>query len=511
MKKIYIQIDDEINTIVEKLQRENETSLIFIVPKKALLTSSVINLKLLAKEADRFKKNIVVISDEKRARTLAEKVGFKSYEKVEYLPQTRVLKIKKNITEKPVFAPAPLEIPPRFSDKFYDLFDRAIKRLKTMGPVTAFLAFSLVLILIIVFIVLPTATITAHIKARTIPYQSTVRIDKNVTNADFEKNYVPGIVMSHELSDTEVYSSTGQINVGENATGTLSIQNNGDYDFGLISGTRFSAKNGSLIFTATSSTHIYPFKTANVPVIASQGGTSSNLKAGERFVIVLLPNLNLTITNLSDFSGGTDEYISFIQQKDINNGIKLLKKKIIENGISQIKNKLTSGKQLVNDSIQTKIIAKKINAKVGEKKSTFTVSESISFYAIAFDTESVIDITLDELSNTVPTSSRILDTGRSSVVIKPISINKKAGFLILNVNLTAVIAPVVRKEDIMDAVLSQNKETGENNVRSISNIENFEIQFWPPFIKRFPSLESRLKIKFDYQTNNTQSFIDKNV
>jgi len=71
----YIDIDEEITSIVERLKASKAKEVIVVVPKRALLIQSIINLKLLKKEGDKLKKELIIVTQDKLGRLLVEKAG----------------------------------------------------------------------------------------------------------------------------------------------------------------------------------------------------------------------------------------------------------------------------------------------------------------------------------------------------------------------------------------------------------------------------------------------------
>ncbi len=74
-QKIYIDIDEEITTVVDRIHRIEGNNIILIVPQHALLLQSIVNLKLLAQEAKRYKKNIVLMTRDEDGIVFAQRAG----------------------------------------------------------------------------------------------------------------------------------------------------------------------------------------------------------------------------------------------------------------------------------------------------------------------------------------------------------------------------------------------------------------------------------------------------
>ncbi len=73
---IYVDIDDEITTVIGKLKAEKESRDVFlVVPKRALIAQSLVNLQLLDKEAKKIAKKLIFVSPDSHTRKIAEKAG----------------------------------------------------------------------------------------------------------------------------------------------------------------------------------------------------------------------------------------------------------------------------------------------------------------------------------------------------------------------------------------------------------------------------------------------------
>ncbi len=72
---IYIDVDDEITMIIEKLQNSPQRIVALVLPKRASVLQSVVNMKLLKRTADNAKKHVVLITSEAGLLPLAGAVG----------------------------------------------------------------------------------------------------------------------------------------------------------------------------------------------------------------------------------------------------------------------------------------------------------------------------------------------------------------------------------------------------------------------------------------------------
>ncbi len=71
----YIDIDEEITSIVERIKKAQTKEIIMVVPKRALLIQSIVNLRILKKEADEINLQLIIVTQDKLGKILIEKAG----------------------------------------------------------------------------------------------------------------------------------------------------------------------------------------------------------------------------------------------------------------------------------------------------------------------------------------------------------------------------------------------------------------------------------------------------
>ena len=87
-RTIYIDIDEEITGIIDRIRKEGAADIFLVGPKNAMLTQGLLNLKLLKKEAEQLKKNVMLVTNDKQAAKVVERAGL-----------TTVAKAPENLSE----------------------------------------------------------------------------------------------------------------------------------------------------------------------------------------------------------------------------------------------------------------------------------------------------------------------------------------------------------------------------------------------------------------------------
>lgn len=124
----YIDIDEEITSIVDRLRKAKAREIIIVVPKRALLIQSIVNLKLLKKEADNLKKHLIIVTQDKLGKLLVEKTGIAVEQRLDDIDGE----------EMPANPPAVGEKSPVEIQLNGDVEEKNLERIKSMGSAEYF-------------------------------------------------------------------------------------------------------------------------------------------------------------------------------------------------------------------------------------------------------------------------------------------------------------------------------------------------------------------------------------
>lgn len=281
---IYVDVDDEITTIIDKVQNAKGKVVALVLPKRATVLQSTVNMKLLKRTAETAQKNLVLVTTEAGLLPLAGSVG---------------LHVADTPTSKPAIPPAPVgpSDEPEDIDEPLDIvdnttpaedtdFDTKAAAGKSVGELAAapaagkvaddvidenidmddegdddsgvpaaaaaktakskknkklkipnFDSFRkrialavLVLALLIVgwifaFVVLPHADVTIHTDSSTVATNLALGLNTAAKTLDPTNNTVPAVAQSQQKTDTQTVPATGQQNNGQKAQGTVTLTN----------------------------------------------------------------------------------------------------------------------------------------------------------------------------------------------------------------------------------------------------------------------------------------------
>lgn len=71
----YIDLEEEISSVIDRLNKSMATENYFVVPKRALFLQSIVNMKLLKREAEKIGKHVTIITQDEVGASMAERSG----------------------------------------------------------------------------------------------------------------------------------------------------------------------------------------------------------------------------------------------------------------------------------------------------------------------------------------------------------------------------------------------------------------------------------------------------
>ncbi len=374
-KVLFIEIDDEITNIFEKIQKCKHKNIYLVIPHRAVIFQSAINLKILKRKADDLEKNIYIITNDQNGINLASRLNIECYNKLEGEEHPSLVASKSTSGEdisplKASINSVDEEAPSRRNEKKFSISD-LIKRgnrgftilprnmnlvkaadknkspkEKGNGPsfvltapnkkaLFSLLIISAVIFLVISYIALPGATLVLTPKA------NSLKVSTNVVLADYERNRaeldtrppktIPSYRVSTEIERVFNYQATGKEFEGTDATGLIIIKNTSSNDWPLVPRTRFQTSDGlvyrldrQVLVPAGSEENpgILQVEVKADPIDAFDQpiGARGNLTEETQFFLPGLSAENqkkLFAVSAGEFTGGETLVQNFISEQDI--------------------------------------------------------------------------------------------------------------------------------------------------------------------------------------------------
>jgi len=385
-KVLYIDIDEEITSLIDRVKKIKADRVYLVLPKRAVLMQSIVNLKILAHEASKLGKEISLVTGDKKGGSLASQVGLTVYQDL----RSTGLKGTHRIENKPVIPiKATLgkskEKKPQLKTNKKSLQDLVKTKSKSFGgsPENAgfsvkniseklmpksktpdgkqmidtssfmisapnkrilglFVGLSVVVLILIAYFVLPKAEITTEMASQTqTPVERVILADASANEAElkiYNDNIIASYPIETEIELTKTYNASGYDSVGTDSRGEIIIFNDSSKEQGLIATTRFRSSDG-IIFRLQNAVQVPANGTVTGFVVADKLDESGQV-VGDRgnlgpstFSVPGLTGSNKDLIygkNIEPFSGGTTAAVKIVTQEDIDaaksNIVEILKK-----------------------------------------------------------------------------------------------------------------------------------------------------------------------------------------
>ncbi len=371
-KVIYIEIDDEVTAVYEKMKNVNQKHIYIVAPQRAILFQSIVNLKIIKRKAADDEKVIYIITNDKNGIYLAQQVGIAVYDKISSnedspsLFSTEVNDDKLRITPiKATINSVEEELPTRLSERKLSISE-ILRRRKGSGHVeiskvegittkkmqkprpkfvlvapnrhalVSLVVASIFILLVIIYIAIPGVTIYVT------PSASVIEKSVNIVLADYQKNKneldnkIPHMIASYPIDITVTkeitYTSTGkkfsENNI--NASGQITIYNTTNAVWPLIPNTRFQTDEG-LVFRINDYVNVPaagaagPGKTEAfvvadpVDAYGNVVGEKGNVKPTKFFLPGLKGDSRSKVyaENPKAMEGGRSDFVTFVSPEDI--------------------------------------------------------------------------------------------------------------------------------------------------------------------------------------------------
>ncbi len=552
---IYIDVDEDITGIIEKVRGSKDKIVALVLPKRATALQSIVNMKLLKRSTASAKKSLVLITSEAGLLPLAGAVGVhvaKTLESKPVIPEPPVVpdevpetvgaddsepeEVDKNkpvgeLAGLPVAAAAiaaaddTIEVDNETNDEkaASGKTKKGKKNKKLKVPnfesfrSKLFLVLGGLLALLLIWVlttkVLPKAKITITTDSSNVDTSVAFTADTGAKSFDEAAKVLPATQKTYTKTDSEKVSASGQKDLGTKATGTMTLTNciNDGQAHTVPAGTAFSS--GSLSFVSNDSVTLDPAlysgstcKSAsfglskNVGVTAAQAGDNYNLTAR---------NYNSSINGInatgSDMTGGTSKVIKVVAQSDLDAAKQKMLDRNNDPGKAELAKQVKADNLFgINDTLKIDTPTVTSTPKVGDEGSDTTVNATITYSMLGVKKDDLKKLVEDEVKKKIDTTKQTilndgLDSAQTTITDKKSDTNVKA-----MLQTTAEAGAQLDANAIKNAVKGKKRGDTQTTIQARPGIKDVKIEYSPFWIGATPSRTSRINVVF-VQSNGQPS------
>lgn len=550
---IYLDIDDEITSVIDKVVNSEHKIVALVLPKRATVFQSAVNIKLLKRAASAAKKNIALITSDKSVLPVAAMAGMmvaKTPSSKPSIPEALVYNQKDEAVEIEDIALGITDVDadkkivesldPEEEDEPIELdneevgtgservLEEVAKPKKSKIKIPNFSSFKIKLALAIAgsilimflwilgFVILPKATITLDTNISSIPLNSVITADAATDKLDLEKKIIPAERVQIEKINSAKVPATGEKNIGEKATGMVTLTNciNSGEDEIVPAGTRLSS--GSIVFVTTETVKLdfaifsggpnskclsSDFgRDKDVGVVAEASGPDSNLSAR---------SYSSSISGIkaygSDMSGGTSEIIKVISQEDVDKAKTQLEGTSQGEALGELKKQLEAKNMKVLEPTfkgnEPKI---DVSPAVGQEASELEVKSTV-IYSLSGVNPDDLNALLNDLVNSELSEQdqqkNLLDNGFESVALQ-MSPDSTDQSIKLALTANAKVGPKIDIDKFRSELAGKKRGEIQKVLLEIDGVRNVEVRYSPGWITTTPKSAKKIEIIVNEQNGN---------
>lgn len=459
---IYIDVDDEITAVIDKIEAAKNKVVALVLPKRTPVLQSVVNMRLLKRAADEANKNVVLITSEAALLPLAGAAGIHVAKNLQSAPSVppppKPAQTESAAQPEPVDTPAEEDQAPSKIDynrpvgelasvaeeaEAIDLDDEAedgaeakaaeeaAKPKKQKGlKVPDFNRFRLRLalgllavaviavFLVFALIILPRATIAIQTASEPISASINLTADTKAKKLDLKDGLIPATLQKSDLTSNQTVTATGQKNLGDKATGSATmstcVSNPGQLN-DIPAGTGIST-NGLTYITQQSGSFNFAgscnggsdfrFESNDVDIVAQEAGSKYNTSISGATIAGYSG-----VTADGSASGGTDKVVTVLSQADINGAKDKISDADQEEFANDFKDKLSADNHYVlSSTLKAGDPVVTSSAKAGDKVDNAEVTVKITYTALVLNKADLKKALEDKLNSQIDKSRQKIGT-----------------------------------------------------------------------------------------------------
>ena len=553
---IYIDIDDEITGIIDKLKGSDKKVVALVLPKRASVFQSIVNMKLLKRAADTANKNLVLITTEAGLMPLAGAAGvyvaktLNSKPEIpagpdlddaadEEIPQESIEDDLTEQEDKPLDkaktvgalagagavgaaaakaknkdgvetveldnadptpaatgAAKPLKAPKKDKNLKVPDFDRF--RLLVIGGIAALIL--LIVGLVFANKVLPGATISIKTDAKAIEASTDLNLSTTATEPSLSTNTIPAKQVQTQKTGTGSAPATGQKNNGNKASGNVLVTNCSDNDIVVPAGSGLSSGSNTYIAQGT------------VTIPASNFTSGGNCKNDGKATVGVIaqnggssynlsPGASFTVAvssrlkgTGSSISGGTDNIVKVISQADINAAKSNIK--IDDNSVKQdLKDQLKKQNlYAIEATYQAGQPSYTNSGNVGDQAENVTVTQTNYYTMLGVNQDDLKALIEKAVKEQVDTSKQsIIDYGFVSINFNVTSISATGAQM--TVSTTAIVGPQLDEDKIKQDAAGKKPGAVKDEIQAYPGVTSVDVKLHPFWVSSVPNNTSKIKVE----------------
>jgi len=549
---IYVDIDDEITGIIDKVRTSDGKVVALVLPKRATVFQSIVNMKLLKRAADDSKKNLALITSEASLMPLAGAAGVHVAKTLNSKPEIPVGpepisdeeetidesgELSDGITKEAAGAAtvgalagasamkdsdgvetvqldddiAPEDVPSVPKSKSFTPPVKGGKKPKKDSKLkvpnfnrfrTWLIIGGIALVLLIIggiyaAIVMPKATINIATDATVVDTALDLNLSTTAKELNEEDTILPAKQVQQQKTYTQQVATTGQKNNGNKASGSVTITNCSTGDVTVPAGSGLTSGGNTYITQQSVTVPVSDFKGLNGPC-KNNNSASVNVvaqsagTASNGATSFAVPGYS-GLSGAGSSTGGTDNIVRVVNQNDINNA----KAKINLEDPSvktDLQNQLKKADYYpITATYSSGTPATTSSNSVGQVADNVTVTETVTYSMFGVKEDDLKTVVNNSIKDQIDTNKQsILDDGISAATYTVNSTNATGAQVAFASKASA--GPELDADQIIQNALGKKPAEVRDSFKNNPDITDVDVKLSPFWVSSVPKKETKVKV-----------------
>ncbi len=375
-------------------------------------------------------------------------------------------------------------------------------------PLIAFIAIFFILLLASAYLLVPRATIKIQLKTDDFSAEKEIVVDRNATASDVDNLTIPGKLISVEKEVSKQFDATGKKDIGTNASGILTFNNNAGIDDQIAAGATVKSS-GGVEFTVDQAVTV-PKATAAVSaggqlqlnagkatgkVTAKNPGEKSNLPSTTVYSVTGKP----LITALGETTGGVSREVKLVTEEDLAKAELSIKEETSKlANIDLIESAKKEKLNIFEDSTKSEIISSSSSKNANDEADKFDYNIKLKFYVIGYAKSDLDNMLILSSEKSLKADRMLVSPDKAEISYKLTDNDIDNGVLKIESKFAGKTGPEIKEDVIKKQVKGKGIAKAESLILDNKDIEKVEVSIWPNLLKQVPFLTSCIKVEFGF-------------
>lgn len=544
---LYVDVDDEITSLIDRLGTSEHKVVALVLPKRATVLQSIVNMKLLKRAADENNKHVVLVTSEAGLLPLAGAVGLhvaatpNSKPAIPHKPAgMNADEEESELTEEDfdpkASAAAPIGALAGDSDKEETIqldnepeptpaaaagkaakqkASKAKKGKDKKLKVPDFNAFRkkwliiggalalLIIFWIFGFMVLPKATVAVKTDSEDVNKRLDVTFATNAAGVNADNNTVPSVVEQTQKVSNQSVPASGQENRGNKANGEITFTTS---NFQICA----SPSQAIVIPAGTGvSRNNLTYITQDTVRLGRQGGScqlegSSDIVAQAAGANYNVDNGKFSVSGGSaeasgSASGGTDNIVKFVTAGDIES----VKQKLNSQTDNSVQSELAAKLEdrdlfVITESFNAGTPEVTVSAKAGDQVDTVNATQKTTYSLVGVKKKDLESLITKQVEKDIDTAKqRVLNTGVDKAVFKLQNQQNNSAQVQMSMDVTALAGPKLDDDKIKEQIAGKKSGEVRDILKNYPGVTDVEVKLSPFWVQSVPKSASKVTITYE--------------